>query len=134
MAKIQSPFSLLASDDDPNRLGIYAAVYAELTRLGLNLPGRPYNEITRAQLENHLQVEAGKLMKEELKKNVNPDYSGKTDAEQTDLVNGFHFENGAAPPVNIVFIDLPFAPNALTVGDVGSSKQNNGAALAASKG
>ena len=133
MAKLKSFFSLLAGDDDPNRLGIFAAVYAELERLGLNVPGQPYYQITRAQLENHLQVEAGKLMKQELQKSANPDYTGKTDPEQTDLVNGYHFENGAAPPVNVVFIDLPFAPNILTVEDVGNAKQN-GAALAASKG
>jgi hypothetical protein len=47
MAKLKSAFSLLAGDD-PNRLGIFAAVYAELARLGLNVPGQLYYQITRA--------------------------------------------------------------------------------------
>lgn len=119
MAKLVSDFPQLAGDDDPNRLTIYAAVYDDLARIGVAVPGRPSASITRAQLVTHLQQEAGKLIKQELQKGG---YTGKTDAEQTDLLNSFQVEHGAAPPVNLVLIGFPFAPNALTIDDVKGAK------------
>lgn len=119
MAKLVSDFPQLAGDDDPDRLTIYAAVYAELARIGAALPGRPSSAITHNQLVTHLQQEAGKLIKQELQK---ADYAGKTDAEQAALLDSFQVEHGAAPPVNLVLIGFPFAPNALTVDDVIGAK------------
>lgn len=119
MAKLVSDFPQLAGDNDPDRLAIYAAVYADLARIGAAVPARDSSKITHDQLVTHLQQEAGKLVKQELQKGG---YAGKTDAEQAGLLNSFQVEHGAAPPVNLVLIGFPFAPNALTVDDVIGAK------------
>jgi hypothetical protein len=124
MGQINSDFPQLPDIDDPQRIAVYSAVYAQLAAMGLPTPGPSPAQISRAQLLNHLQKEAGKLVKEELKKTTNPDYSGKTDEEQAALVNDYHQEHGNAPPVNYVLLSFPFAPNLLTLADVKGSKQN----------
>ena len=129
MAKLVSDFALLAGDNDPDRLTIYGIVYAELARIGAAVPGRSSSAITHDQLVTHLQQAAAKLVKQELQKIANPDYSGKSDTDQAALLDTFQIEHGAAPPVNLVLIGFPFAPNALTADDVKGSK--NGAAVSA---
>lgn len=124
MAKLTSDFPLLPDDAAPDRYLVYAFVYEQLTSLGLPVPTTPAAAITRAELLAHLQKEAGKLLKEELKKTVKPDYSGKTDQEQTDLFNAYHDEHGSPPPVSYVLVKFPFAPNLLTLDDIKESKKN----------
>lgn len=124
MGRIVSDFPQLPDTNDPQWIAVYTAVYAQLTAMGLPTPGPSPAQISRAQLLNHLQKEAGKLVKEELKKSAAPDYSGKTDEEQTALVNDYHQEHGNAPPVNYVLVSFPFAPNFLTLDDVKGSKAN----------
>lgn len=123
MGQIVSDFPQLPGQDQPDWIATYTAVYEQLTAMGLPTPGPSPAQISRAQLLNRLQKEAGKLVKEELKKNANPDYSGKTDEEQTALGNDYHEEHGNAPPVNYVLVSFPFAPNLLTLADVKGSKQ-----------
>ncbi len=121
MAQLISDFPQLALDTDSHRIEVFAAVYEQLTAMGLPTPGPSPAQITRAQLLNFLQKEAGKIVKQELQ---DAKYNGKTDEEQTALVNDYHKEHGSAPPVNRVFIMLPFAPNALTLDDTKGSKNN----------
>jgi len=127
MSQIVSDFPQLPGQDDPQWIAVYTAVYEQLTAMGLPTPGPSPSQISCAQLLNHLQKEAGKLLKSELQKTGNPDYSGKTDEEQTALVNGYHEEHGSAPPVNYTLVMFPFAPNFLTLDDVKGSKQNGNA-------
>lgn len=124
MAKLISDFPLLPGDSDPAKFLIYDFVYEQLLSLGLPVPATSPILITRAELLDHLQKEAGKLLKEELKKAAKPDYSGKTDEEQTDLFNGYHDEHGSPPPVSYVLVKFPFAPNLLALDDIKEAKKN----------
>lgn len=124
MSKVVSDFPLLPDDADPFRYLIFAFVYEQLASLGLPVPPIPAAAITRAELLDHLQTEAGKLLKEELKKTAKPDYSGKTDEEQTDLFNNYHDEHGSPPPVSYVLVKFPFAPNVLSLDDIKEGKKN----------
>lgn len=127
MGQFRSDFPGLPDRDDPSWPGVYQTVYAQLTAMGLPLPGRPYNEITRAQLLKHLQQQAGALVKEELKRTEDPDYTGKTDVESGATLNGYHTPGDwhhASVPINRVLQGLPFAPNSVTEDDVKESKKN----------
>jgi len=124
MGQVNSDFPQLPQDGDSHRIEVFTAVYEQLTAMGLPTPGPSPAQISRAQLLNHLQKEAGKIVKQELQKTANPDYSGKTDEEQTALINDYHQEHGSAPPVNYTLIMFPFVPNALTLDDVKGFKQN----------
>lgn len=66
MGALTSDFPNLPADADPNRAALYAKVYADLTTLGLALPGTASSLITRAALLAHLQGIAGQLIKDDL--------------------------------------------------------------------
>lgn len=87
MGAIVSNFPQLPADADPNRVAVYAAVYSDLTRLGLALPATPANAITRADLLAHLQGLVGQIIKDELTNNPEVlDYAG-TDANTANEIN-----------------------------------------------
>lgn len=128
MSQLTSDFAQLPGTNDPDWIDIYQAVYSQLEAMGLPMPPQPPTVIGRDVLLLHLQKTAGKIIKAELDKTDRPDYSGKSDQEQADLLNDWAEENGDAPPVNRQLVGLPFAPNALTSDDVKESKLNNAAA------
>jgi hypothetical protein len=66
MGNITSDFTLLPADADPNRVALYANIYADLTALGLGVPVTASNVITRANLLAFLQRVVGQLIKDEL--------------------------------------------------------------------
>lgn len=127
MGQLNCDFPALPEKTDPAWPAVYGMVYDQLAAMGLPTPGRPYGEITRAQLLKHLQQQAGKIVKEELKRTADPDYSGQTDGESAATLNGYHSPGDwhrATVPINRVLQALPFAPNSLTEDDVKESKKN----------
>jgi hypothetical protein len=121
MAKIAAPFAQLPDRTDPNWPGVYETVYAQLVGMGLEVPGTPANEISRADLEGHLQKLAGQLLKAELKKTDHPNYSGMTDDEQWARL---HTNDLATPPpISRAFTGLPYAPNSVDIADVTNAKK-----------
>jgi len=123
MAKIISEFPQLPDKNHSDWPSVYVSVYEQLAEIGAAVPAIPSTDISRAQLLDHLQTEAGKFLKTELKKKVKPDYSGKTDDEQLALINGYHDENGAPTPINTSMLKFPFAPNSLALNDVKEAKK-----------
>lgn len=124
MSQIVSDFPQLPDHDDPNWIGIYTLVYNQLTAMGLPIPESLPAEISRVQLLKHLQLQAGRMIQIELKKNDKPDYSAKSNEEKVTLVNDYREDSRNAPPVNYVLVGLPFAPNVLTLEDVKESEKN----------
>lgn len=124
MAKISTPFAQLPDRTDPYWPGIYETIYAQLAAMGLPVPGRPYNEVTRAQLEDHLQKQAGKLIKAELKKTAKPNYSGLTDDEKWTKLHAHSDETIDPPGICTCLAGLPYAPNAIDIADVTNSQKN----------
>lgn len=121
MAKIAAPFAQLPDRTDPNWPAAYAAVYAQLTAMGLELPAMPATDISRADLEAHLQKLAGQLLKAELKKTDHPNYSGMTDDEQWARL---HMNDTATPPpISRALTGLPYAPNFIDIADVTNAKK-----------
>lgn len=66
MGSLTSDFPALPLDADPDRVSLYAKVYADLVAQGIALPAQASNIITRAQLLAHLQAVAGAIIKAEL--------------------------------------------------------------------
>lgn len=127
MAQIKSDFPALPDNTDPTWPAVYGMVYDQLTAMGLPLPAQPYNLISRAGLLKHLQQQAGKMVKEELKRAADPDYTGKTDGECAGMLNGYHSPGDwhrSTVPIHRIFQGLPFAPNSLTEDDVKEAKKN----------
>ncbi len=116
---LKSDFPQLPGDDDPNHVAVYQMVYDQLDAMGINHPGIPADKITRANLVNHLQYEAGKLLKKELQ---DARYQDKSDGDAADLLNAPDFANGKPARANVILVGFPFAPNAFTADDVTSSK------------
>lgn len=123
MSQLSSDFPQLPGTNDPDWIAVYEAVYSQLEAMGLSLPSQPPTSIGRDKLLAHLQKTAGKIVKAELDKTDKPDYSGKSDQEQADLLNDWSAENGGAPPVNYILVGFPFVPNLLTADDVKKAKQ-----------
>jgi hypothetical protein len=87
MGAILSDFPSLPLDAAPDRVAIYTRIYAELTALGLAVPGTGAGAITRAALLLHLQGLVGQIVKDELLANPETlDYAG-TDAATAVEVN-----------------------------------------------
>lgn len=121
MAKIGAPFAQLPDRTDPNWPGVYETVYAQLEAMKLATPATPANEISRADLEAHLQMLAGQLLKGELKKTDKPNYSGMTDDEQWARL---HTNDSATPPpICRALVGLPYAPNFIDIADVTNAKK-----------
>jgi hypothetical protein len=120
MPKLNSDFPLLPADNNPNRVSIYAAVYAQLQAIGVNPPGQGPGLISHDNLLRHLQQEAGKIVKNELQK---VGYNGHSDAECAALLDSALVPGPFnAPAIHDILVGFPFAPNAVTVDDVTGSK------------
>lgn len=121
MAKIAAPFAQLPDRTDPNWPGVYETVYAQLTAMGLDLPATAANEISRDDLQAHLQKLAGQLLKAELKKTDHPNYSGMSDDEQWARLH--NNDTATPPPICRALAGLPYAPNAIDIADVTNAKK-----------
>ena len=121
MAKIAAPFAQLPNRTDPNWLEAYNAIYAQLVAMGLEVPGTPAKEISRADLETHLQKLAGQLLKTELKKTDRPNYAGMTDDEQWARL--YTNDTATPPPISRTLTGLPYAPNFIDIADVTNAKK-----------
>ena len=122
MGKLVSDFKLLAKDDDPDRAKIYAGVYDQLASIGVPIPAEASNTISRTNLLDHLQKQAGKLIKQELKNDPAGIGYNTDDGGNTTKLNQGPTAQIPQNRVNAVLMGFPFAPNALDLVDVTSGK------------
>ncbi|MFL5310780.1 MAG: hypothetical protein ACJ79H_10050 [Myxococcales bacterium] len=119
MGAIKSDFENLPKEDAKGAAAAFAAVCADLERLGLPRPAgkTPPEQMTREELLAHLQTIAGEL--------VGRYIAGKPDALDG-AADDWEIAARISARLGEVWGALPYAPNAITAVDVSAARMMGG--------
>lgn len=119
MGPIVSKLESLPAEAAPGARACYAAAMADLGRLGLPVPdGKDADEITREELEAHIQEVAGELLGAYLA--ADPDGIVETAKSDAELAAQVSMRLGK------IWGGVPYTPNVVTAADVASARMMGG--------